>query len=332
MGDAGARLAAGPVAAAVRDPASREFVLPLPAELAHYGEVVRATLTGREGGPVVVMIGGISGNRHAALRADGGAGWWGGLAADGGAIDLRRYQVLGIDFIADESGRAAPGTADQAVVLAAVLDRLHIGQVHAIVGASYGGMVALAFAERFGGRVDRLVILCADAAPHPCSTAARELQRRVVRMGLVAGRGEEALAIARGMAMMTYRCPAEFAERFNGGIAGHDPLTCSEPGAYLRARGEAFCAVMSPQRFLSLSASIDRHRVEPERIATAALLIGAESDQLVYPGQMRALHERLAGPATLHLMASLYGHDMFLKDVDRFGPMVAEFLARPSHP
>jgi homoserine O-acetyltransferase/O-succinyltransferase len=85
--------------------------------------------------------------------------------------------------------------------------------------------------------------------------------------------------------------------------------------------------VMSPGRFLSLSASIDRHRVPPEDVSVRCLIIGADSDQLVFPDQLRRLAEGLGGPAELHLLDSLFGHDMFLKEAERVGRIVAPFLA-----
>jgi len=305
-----------------------EYELPLPPSLRRYGETTRIALTGPEGAPLLVLLGGISGNRHPSVRADGGRGWWADLAGSGAAADPREYRVLGIDFIADASGASAPTTGEQALVIAAALDLVGADRAHAVIGASYGGMIALAFAQLYPERVDRIVAISADAAPHPCATAIRELQRRVVRLGLDTGCGDEALGIARGMAMLTYRCPDEFKARFQGGITREDPLARSEPGSYLRARGEAFRSVMSPERFLSLSASIDRHRVQPERIATPTLLIGATTDQLVLPSQMEELRAGLAGPAELHLLPSFYGHDMFLKDVDRVSALIAPFLGR----
>lgn len=307
-------------------PGLREIELALPSALARFSTRARAAVTGPEAAPVLVLMGGISSDRHPCLRADGAPGWWAGLSGLGTAADPARYRVLGIDWIADASGGCAPSPADQASIVAAALDQLGVPRAHAVIGASYGGMVALAFSQAHPDRIERIVVLCADAAPHPTATATRELQRRVVRLGLDLGKGDEALAIARGMAMLTYRCPTEFGARFSGGIAGDDPLAGSEPGAYLRARGEAFRSVMSPGRFLSLSASIDRHRVDPGRIATPALLIGAQSDQLVLPSQMEVLASGLAGPAELHLLPSRFGHDMFLKDADRVSALVAPFL------
>ena len=303
------------------------FDVPVPADLRQFGTSIRASAVGDPANPPVVVLGGISANCFPCVRPDGASGWWAGLTGSGSAIDPANYYIIGIDFAGDETGKAAPSTYEQARVLAAALDTIGVTRPVTIVGASYGGMVALALAETEPSRVARLVVIGAAAEPHPAATAARELQRRVVALGLEAGRGEDALAIARGMAMLTYRTPQEFAVRFGGGIDDIFPGASSEPGGYLRARGQAFLSVMSPGRFLSLSASIDRHRVRPERITTPVLLVGADSDQLVFPEQLRTLESDLAGPAELHLLDSLFGHDMFLKEADRVGRIVAPFVS-----
>jgi homoserine O-acetyltransferase len=304
----------------------RELDITLPRSLRRFGGSVRASVTGPGGAPLVAVLGGISANRYPCVTADGGAGWWHTLAGEGLGVDPRHYRILGIDFAADDTGHLAPSTEDQAQVICSILDELGIAKAHAIVGASYGGMAALSLAQHFSERVKKLVIVSAPAEPHPIATANRELQRRIVAFGLAQNAGLEGLAIARGAAMLTYRSPEEFEKRFTGGIDSEDALARSEPGAYLHARGQAYRSVMSPGRFLSLSASIDRHRVEPEKIRTPALLIGATTDQLVPASQMTALASRYSGPAQLHLLPSLYGHDMFLKEADKLSELVDPFL------
>lgn len=303
------------------------FDVPVPADLRQFGDRVTASALGDPLNPPLVVIGGISANCFPAARPDGNLGWWSDLVGEGQPLDSRDYYVIGLDFAADDTGSSAPSTIDQARVLGAALDTIGVDCPVDIVGASYGGMVGLALAATQPQRVGRLAIVSAAGEPHPASTAARELQRRVVSMGILAGRGEEALAIARGMAMLTYRTPAEFQVRFDGGIEEPSALCTSKAGAYLRARGQAFCSVMSPARFLSLSASIDRHRIAPQEVHTPCLLVGADSDQLVFPEQLQRLAEGLAGPAELHLLNSLFGHDMFLKEAQRVGRIVAPFLA-----
>ncbi|HEX8194393.1 MAG TPA: alpha/beta fold hydrolase, partial [Allosphingosinicella sp.] len=265
----------------------RDVEVPLPADLQRFGATTRARLSGNPAGPLVVALGGISADRHVCSRGEsGGPGWWTGLVGRGEAIDPARHRILGLDFAADHAGRAAPSTADQARILVAALDAVGAARADLVLGASYGGMVALALAERHPDRVARVAAISAPSAPHPAATAQRELQRRVVALGLASGRGGDALAIARGMAMLTYRTPQEFAKRFAGGLPTGDPLDASEAGAYLRARGEAWRGVMTPERFLSLSASIDRHHADPARISCPVLLIGAATDRLVPPVQL----------------------------------------------
>ena len=296
----------------------------LPDHLHLYGTHTLARLVGAPDGPLVVALGGISANRFVADAPGSGSGWWQGLVGRGCAIDPARHRVLGLDFAADESGAAAPSTHDQAEILAAAIRACGAGPA-ILVGASYGGMVALALAESRPELVRRLVIIAAPAAPHPMSTAIRELQRRIVALGIGGGRAEDGLAIARGLAMTTYRTPEEFEARFAGGIDEADPLCVSAPGAYLRACGSRYPEIMSPGRFLSLSASIDRHRVDPRAISHPALVIGASSDRLVPPGQSKALADALPD-ARLHILDCLYGHDMFLKEAEALGALIAPFL------
>jgi homoserine O-acetyltransferase len=300
--------------------AVEDVEVPLPPHLARYGGSTTARLYGRNG-PVVVALGGISADRSVCE-------WWRGLAGPRRALDPARLRIVGLDFAADPTGALAPSTAEQAEVLAAALDAFGVGTADLLVGASYGGMVGLALAERLPERVRRLAILCAPAAPHPAATAMRELQRRTVAMGLALGSGAEALSIARGLAMLTYRTPEEFDGRFDGGIADPASLTTSAPGEYLRARGDAYQAVMTPERFLSLSASTDRHCVDPAAIRHPTLVVGALSDRLVPPHQLEGLAVSLPD-AELHLIDSLYGHDSFLKETDRIGPLLARFLDAP---
>lgn len=290
----------------------------------HLPSRTRALVTGRPGAPLLVVLGGISATAAVVSGQDGSPGWWSRLFGTGRSIDPADYRILGIDFLADDEGRFAPSTHDQAAIIAAVLGQLG-EQAHAIIGASYGGMVALAWAERYRVTGTRLALVSANAAPHPMASAARSLQRRVVGLGLAKGCAAEALSIARGMAMLTYRTAEEFGERFTGGIADGDPLGPTSPGDYLEARGRSFVAAMPPGRFLSLSGSIDRHSIDPAAIANPALIVGVEDDLLVPPEQCVELADKLAGPARIELVRSIYGHDAFLKE-ERIGALIANFL------
>lgn len=293
---------------------------------------VRARLAGPRGAPVVAALGGISADRFVAAEGDqktnGGkrVGWWNEVVKSGGGVDLDRFQVLGVDFSPlAPTEPVAITPADQARLVALAMDAAGIDTLHAFVGASYGGMIALAFARLFPERVERLVAISAAHRPHPMATAWRGVQRRILKFGMDAGRPEEGVALARQLAMTTYRTPEEFAARFTPGIrgGGDDADVCG----YLINRGLAYAAVATPARFLSLSAAIDRHLEDPAAIVTPTLLIAARSDRLVPLEDMRELGERLAGPSRLIVIDSLFGHDSFLKDADLFAHHLRAFLS-----
>jgi len=294
----------------------------------------RYELTGPDDAPVVVALGGISANAHVtATFADPTPGWWSDLAGDGKAIDTRRYRVLGIDFL--DGGRAANGrpaktitTHDQAAAVVRVLDTLGVERVHAFVGASYGGMVALAFAERYPDRVAKIVAISAPHAPDPMSTALRALQRNIVKLGLESGRVREALALARGLAMTTYRSAREFRDRFDVPAVAHDSGDATfAVERYLAHHGDRFAATWSAERFLALSLSGDLHRVDPAKIRTPTVIVAAEGDAIVPSEQLEELAATIAAPTRLIHLASTRGHDAFLTEPEALGNILEVAIA-----
>lgn len=295
-------------------------------------DVVRGRIYGNPDGPVVVVIGGISSTRFVCDGGKRDRGWWSRLVRAGGAVDLNRFKVIGYDFAPNEGGPNEPESAcpetitttDQAKRLKALLDAQGISKAAAIIGSSYGGMCALAFARDYPDAIGQLCVIGAAHRPYPIGVGWRGIQRRVVRLGLDAGKPEAGLKLARELAMTTYRTPEEFADRFALEEVAANPVEfdiCS----YLGSRGDVFAETMDPQRFLALSESIDLHRIEPESIRTPTLLMTAISDQLAPLPDMRELRDRLSGPSELYTFTSLYGHDAFLKEYDAMDPRLAEF-------
>src|SRR5690242_19641391 len=172
-------------------------------------------LVGPLGAPVVAVLGGISANRHVTSNAfDTQCGWWEDVVGPGRAIDTTRFLVIGIDYVSDVPGSSTVTTRDQADALASALDHAGIRSLHAVVGASYGGMVALAFGNAYPARCRRLLVISAAHESDPLATALRHLQRRVLELGANIGRERDALTIARGIAMTSYLTPHYFKERF----------------------------------------------------------------------------------------------------------------------
>jgi homoserine O-acetyltransferase/O-succinyltransferase len=296
---------------------------------------VAYSLVGRSSAPIVAVLGGISAGRQVFGLPGEPTGWWEESIGPGRALDADRYRVLGIDFLGGShatTGPRAGGTFptlsayDQADTMVRLMDHLGVAQLHGCVGASYGGMVALALAERHPARLRHAVVISAAHRTHPMSTAWRSVQRAFVRYALGHGEGSRGLAFARALAMATYRSAREFEERFSG------PAEMTPEGfrfpveSYLFARGASYAAQYKPEAFVCLSESIDLHRVEPESIRVPTTLVAVVEDQLVPISDMRELRDRLAGNCRLVEVSSLYGHDAFLKETDVLRDVFAQAL------
>ena len=206
-------------------------------------------LHGPETGQLVVVAGGISSGRFAAR-------WWSWAVRAGGPVDLDRARVLAFDLLPgrDEAGVTIT-TADQARLLALLLDALGEPVVDAFVGASYGGCVGLAFAAAFPERIGQLVAISAAHRSHPAATAWRGVQRRLLAFARDCGRESEGVALARELAMITYRTPEEFALRFGP----TPPQAAGEPYPvcdYLIDRGATACRSSESDRAIQRAAEV----------------------------------------------------------------------------
>jgi homoserine O-acetyltransferase len=304
------------------------------------GELIDVQISWRLEGaaelPVVLVMGGISAGR----QVTGQHGWWREVVGPGQALDTQRFRVLGIDFLGGSGTTTGPqrgqrdfpaiSAFDQVTLTERLLAHLQIERLHAVVGASYGGMVALALGERAPQLAERLVVISAAHRTHPMATAWRSVQRAMVRFAATQHDGAEGLRLARALAMATYRSPAEFAQRFDAPAerlpVGNLQNFCFPVEKYLFARGDAYAASYVPEAFVCLSESIDLHRVDAAAITLPVTLLAVVEDQLVPLTDMRNLRDELQGPVELIEISSLYGHDAFIKEAEVLRQLFAAAL------
>lgn len=104
-------------------------------------------------------------------------GWWETLIGPGKAIDTDKYFVICANYLGGCYGSTGPASinpatgerwgstfpsiaaADQVEMFAKLLDHLEIAAVHAVIGPSVGGLIALTFATRFADRVRNVIVL-----------------------------------------------------------------------------------------------------------------------------------------------------------------------------
>jgi len=330
--------------APVADLIVREGILEIPGEMAlHHGGTLSGVrvawrMVGPASAPVVCALGGISAHRRVCVTDDPRQSWWGQIAGPQSALDANRFRVLSFDYLggsgestAPEEGVAFPSISsyDQAEVLVGLLNHLGIKSLRAIAGGSYGGMVALAFGERYPERVAQLLIIGAADRAHPMATAWRSVQRRIVRFATTCGNATDGLRLARALAMSTYRSTEEFAARFAGAPTQGDDGFVFPVEDYLFARAADYATRYRPESFLCLSESIDLHRVDASRIFVPTAAVAIREDQLVPVGDVRSMVARLPA-GRLHEISSVYGHDAFLKESEQLRPIFTAAIGSPA--
>ncbi len=309
-------------------------------EDASAGDTVAYASYGAEDAPAVFVLGGISAHRFVCGNPDGhpdgGDGWWPGVVGPGVGLDPERYRILSIDWLGGAGDSTGPGTngsgppvvttQDQAHAIARVLDHLEIEQLHGFVGASYGGMVGLALGVLYPERVRRLLVLCAAHRAHPMAVGLRVLQRRIVGLAAASGRETEGLALARALAMTTYRTPEEFEQRFASSpnwVEGSPRFAVED---YLEYQGERFSQRFDATAFRVLTQSLDIHRVEPEDVLVPTTAMSVDSDTLVPPWLVAELVRRLPSSGRAVRIASNFGHDAFLKEHQAVSRLILNVL------
>lgn len=331
-------------AASAHDVTVREGILELPGELSLYhggklsGVRVAWRMAGPANAPVVCALGGISANRRPCLTEDPRQAWWSQVVGANRALDSNVFRILSFDYLGGSGESTGPdegatfpsiSSYDQADLLVALINHLGIKSLRGIAGGSYGGMVALAFGERYPERVLQLLIIGASDRAHPMATAWRSVQRRVVRFAASTGNAKEGLQLARALAMSTYRSSEEFAARFSGLPIQADGGFAFPVEDYLFARGADYATRYRPEAFLCLSESIDLHRVDASRIFVPVAAVAIREDQLVPLADVRSLVARLPS-GRIHEISSIYGHDAFLKESEQLRPIFNAALGSAS--
>ena len=129
------------------------------------------------GAPVVLALSAVASHHH---RLDF-------LLGPGRALDTSRFAVVAVDALGNglssspSNSVAQPGTAfprftirDMVASQAMALDALGVGALHAVVGASMGGMQALQWAVSHPARVGRMVAMTPMARTTPWAAAVNE--------------------------------------------------------------------------------------------------------------------------------------------------------------
>lgn len=297
------------------------------------------------------------------------ADWWPQLFGAGGVFDLARDCVIGVNAVGSCYGSTGPrsvnprtgeaygadfpvvSVADMVRAEAMLLDRLGVERLRAVVGGSVGGMRALRWAVDYPERVGRCVAV--GAAPlGALGLALNHLQRQAItndpawRGGRYDPEAQPAagLALARSLAMCSYKSAELFEERFarRPDRAGGDPHRSLaerfDVAGYLDHQGRTFTSRFDANSYLVLTKAMDTfdlargHESEAAalgRVAARVLLVGIESDWLFPAESVRALAARMRAAGVdcrYEELHTSHGHDGFLADAHLLAPLLRAAL------
>ncbi len=277
--------------------------------------------------PALLVQGGISANAHlAANPCNPAPGWWSAQVGRGRSLDPRRHRLIAVDWLGGDAHTPWPvDTADQADLLAAALDALHLPRVEAFIGCSYGGCVALQFAHRHPQRLRRALVISAADRAHPMGLALRLVQRRILALTQGTAAEAEGVSVARQLAMLTYRSEADLRQRIRQNRFGAASVEAIL-GDWLAACGARHAERFDAASCARLSSSLDGHWVDARTIHTPVTLVGVKQDWLVPLSQLRALRRRLPKADALIELDSVFGHDAFIKAEAEVGQVLQDFL------
>ncbi|HUP19629.1 MAG TPA: homoserine O-acetyltransferase [Gemmatimonadota bacterium] len=316
----------------------------------------------------VLLTTGLTPTAHAARHGpDDAPGWWEDMVGPGKAVDTDRWFVVCCNVLGGCHGSTGPASADPAtgrpyaltfpVVTLRDMMRLqrglleHLGaeRLHAVLGSSLGGMLALEYAALFPDTVERAIAISASGMTHPFAIALRHVQRRAVmldpawREGAYYDHGQPAagLALAREIGTITYRSDLEWSRRFGRAWKDGDLYSLDgrfEIESYLEHQGDKYPRFYDANSYIYISRAMDLHDLGRDRgglvegvrrIRARTLLIGVTTDVLIPPFEVHELADAFsiaANTAELLMLDLDTGHDSFLIHPEAFGPPIRRFM------
>jgi homoserine O-acetyltransferase len=242
---------------------------------------------------------------------------------------------------------------DQVTAQHAFAHEIGIKHWHSIIGGSMGAMQVLEWAITYPDEVERIAVIAAPAISSADQIALNSVQVEAIKTDPAFNKGHyyeakpgfgpnRGLALARRMALLNYRSPGELNERFERTWqSGVSPLGGGGRFAvesYLDFHGNKFTRRFDANSYIVLVESMNSHDVGRDRGGVAAalgsiraksLVAGIDSDRL-FPIQDQALiAEHIGGEligGQLRVIESPYGHDGFLIEHEKVGPLIRELL------
>lgn len=301
----------------------------------------------------------------------GKSGWWTDMVGPGRPIDTDRYCVICANVIGSCLGSSGPASinpatsspwgmdfpvltiADMVRAQAMLLDHLGIERLHAIIGGSMGGMLAVSWTAIYPDRAKSAIIIASTARHSAQNIAFHEVGRQAImadprwRGGSYYSEDDppaSGLAVARMAAHITYLSEAGLTEKFGRRLQDRDAKTFGfdadfQVESYLRHQGISFVDRFDANSYLYITRAMDYFDLAEAHGGVLAnafkgsktrfCLISFDTDWLYPTSESRTMVHALnaaGAEASFVELSSPFGHDSFLLENTEMRRIIDGFL------
>lgn len=299
-------------------------------------------------------------------KDDDKPGWWDAMIGPSKAFDTAKYFVICTNVIGGCMGSTGPSSIDPAtnkpyglnfpIITIAdmvnaqkkVVDSFGIKKLLSVAGGSMGGMQVLQWFALYPDFVASAIPIAATMKHSPQQIAFNEVGRQSVMGDVAWSNGhyyegtppERGLAVARMIGHITYMSDKSMQEKFSRKLKDENYSFSFkndfEIEGYLRYRGDSFVKRFDANSYLYITKAMDYFDVSGDKLMafgnkTGArfLIISFTSDWLYPPYQSKEIVQYLSArqvDVTYCEIASSYGHDSFLVEIDDQSKLIKHFL------
>lgn len=305
-------------------------------------------------------------------------GWWEDLIGPGKALDTDRYFIICANYLGGCYGSTGPASinpdtqlpwgstfpkitaADQVHAQALLLDHLAIHQLHALVGPSVGGLLALTFATRFPHRTRNVISIAAGYRTTVLNRLILFEQILAIENDPHFNGGDYyqgtyplyGLALARMISHKTFVHLDTIEQRSRRDIVQPDDILAwyrvrDQVQSYMLHQGKKFTRRFDANTYLRIidmwshfDGANEGDATSPEELFNRCreagqkwLVFSIDSDFCFYPEEQGELvrHLEKAQVDCMHLTVhSDKGHDSFLLEPNYYTPHISWLLRSPS--
>jgi len=268
--------------------------------------------------PIVLVNHSLTGDAN----LTGVGGWWTEIIGKGKIIDTDKYTILGFNI----PGNGVKGqifnkpedfhTGDIASLFLLGLSNLKIKKLYALIGGSIGGGIAWEMAAISKDITKFLVPVAADWKANDWIIANTFLQRRIIE------NSKQPLQDARIHAMLTYRTPQSFENRFGRTLNKEQGIFNIE--SWLIYHGEKLQKRFQLKAYIMMNHLLSSINIEREgeialniikNIKSEIHMVAIDSDLFFTPIEDQKTFnscKKVKKNIYYHEIKSLHGHDAFL--------------------